>query len=298
MAGEHDGTDAPGNGDLPEVIELLTAMIGANPGDTQLLAARGLAYEKLGDHRRAVEDYGRIIALAPDGPGGYLDRARVYGDTGELSLALEDYDVAIRLAPGNAVGHNWACTTVWPPSGGRCRCCWCARRSRPRERFQTVSGRRRWRLARRKNEESRRISGPLRRPEDNPTRRRPAQGPAVSRESFVLASSVISYLTGFFPGLLILTPQPSSAGQMLFLNSMPKAPPPADARECVGQRSLIIFWHSVLLNGPASMRSTTARAISSGVPAVSGAAGGDSPAGAAAAFLDGPAPSVPPTLTR
>ena len=57
MAGEQDGMDALGNEDLPRVIELLTGMIRSNPHDTQALSARGLAYEELRDHRRAVEDY-------------------------------------------------------------------------------------------------------------------------------------------------------------------------------------------------------------------------------------------------
>ena len=106
MAGEQGGMNAPGNEDLPEVIEALTEMIKAYPRDTRFLSARGLAYEKLWDHRRALEDYNRVIDIAPDGPGGYLDRARVYGDMEEHSRAVEDYDMAIRLSPGNAAAHS------------------------------------------------------------------------------------------------------------------------------------------------------------------------------------------------
>ena len=61
MAGEHDGMDALGNEELRRIIELLTGRVRANSHDTQALSARGLAYEELGDHRRAAEDYGNVI---------------------------------------------------------------------------------------------------------------------------------------------------------------------------------------------------------------------------------------------
>ena len=121
MTGEHDGMDqgnpsehyrefrrmmdGVGREGLLQMIRRLTEEIGANPGDTEALAARGLAYGELGDHRRAAEDNGSIIALDPDNAGAYFDRARAYSELGELRAAVEDYDTAIRLAPGNAVAH-------------------------------------------------------------------------------------------------------------------------------------------------------------------------------------------------
>ena len=97
--------DGVGREGLLQMIKRLTEEIGANSGDTEALAARGLAYSELGDHRRAAEDNGSIIALDPDNAGAYFDRARAYSELGELRAAVEDYDTAIRLAPGNAVAH-------------------------------------------------------------------------------------------------------------------------------------------------------------------------------------------------
>ena len=92
MTGEHDGMsqgkpsedylefrrmmDSVGHEGVLRMIEHLTAEIEANPHDTEALAARGLAYSELGDHRKAIEDNGRIITLDPDDAGAYLDRAR------------------------------------------------------------------------------------------------------------------------------------------------------------------------------------------------------------------------------
>ena len=69
------------------MIEHLTDAIRANPHDTEALAARGLAYSELGDHRLAAEDNGRIIALDPDNAGAHLDRARAYSAMEEHRLA-------------------------------------------------------------------------------------------------------------------------------------------------------------------------------------------------------------------
>ena len=130
MAGEHDGTDrenpsedyhnfrrmmeGAGREGILRMIERLTGRIEANPGDAEALAARGLAYSELGEHRLAAEDYGGVIALDPGNAGAHLDRARAYGRLEERRLAVEDYDAAIRLAPGDAVAHARRSWATWP----------------------------------------------------------------------------------------------------------------------------------------------------------------------------------------
>ena len=90
MAGEHGGMDqgeppedyrefrrmmdAAGSEGLRRMIERLTEQVRANPHDTEALAARGLAYSELGNHRRAVEDNGSIIALDPDNADAHFER--------------------------------------------------------------------------------------------------------------------------------------------------------------------------------------------------------------------------------
>ena len=117
MNEEHDGTDQ-GNPseeeyqrlrkmmdgmdreDIRRMVEQLTERIEADPRDIEALAARGLAYGELGEHRLAAEDYGRIIALDPGNAGAHLDRARAY--PGWRSAAL-----------------RWRTTTppsAWPPA--------------------------------------------------------------------------------------------------------------------------------------------------------------------------------------
>ena len=60
------------------MIQRLTERIEENPRDAESLHLRGLLYGQLGEHRRAAEDYGRVIALDPDdaearpGPGPRL----------------------------------------------------------------------------------------------------------------------------------------------------------------------------------------------------------------------------------
>ena len=88
MAGDDDGTglgqpsedyreyrrmmDAAGREGLRRMIEGLTEQVRANPHDTEALAARGLAYSEMGNHRLAAEDNDRIIALDPDNAGRLL----------------------------------------------------------------------------------------------------------------------------------------------------------------------------------------------------------------------------------
>ena len=134
MNKEHDGTpseeeyqrfrkmmDGMGREGLGRMVDHLTERIEANPRDTEALAARGLAYAELGEHRRAAADYGGVIALDPDNAGAHLDRARAYSAIEEHRLAVEDYDAAIRLAPGDAVAHY---------SRGRARRSWATWRGR------------------------------------------------------------------------------------------------------------------------------------------------------------------------
>ena len=97
--------DGMGREGLLRMVERLTERIEADPRDAEALGARGLAYGELGEHRRAAEDYGSIIALDPGNAGAHLDRARAYARLEERRLAVEDYDAALRLAPGDAEAH-------------------------------------------------------------------------------------------------------------------------------------------------------------------------------------------------
>lgn len=90
--------------------EILRALVGlderieaGNEGGTYSLLARGMLHSRLGDDRRAVEDFSRVIELEPDSAEAIENRAAAYDALGEHHLAREDYDAVILLEPGNAV---------------------------------------------------------------------------------------------------------------------------------------------------------------------------------------------------
>ena len=67
---------------------------------------RGTAFRRLGDPRRAIEDFDRAIALIPDYANIYNNRGYAYSNLGEYRKAIGDYSQAIRLNPK----HADACT--------------------------------------------------------------------------------------------------------------------------------------------------------------------------------------------
>ena len=67
--------DALGSEGLRRLIEHLAEAVEAKPPRHRSPVRQGLAYEEVGDHRRAVEDYGRVIALDPDDAAAHLQRA-------------------------------------------------------------------------------------------------------------------------------------------------------------------------------------------------------------------------------
>ena len=125
MTGEHDGIDPEersedyrmfrrlmdglGHEGLRQMIEHLTEAIEANPHDTEVLSARGLVYGELGDHRRAAEDYGSVIALDPDNAGAYLDRARTYSELRHVPADFTAEEIErwsmVSDVPGGRLGH-------------------------------------------------------------------------------------------------------------------------------------------------------------------------------------------------
>ncbi|MCY4448979.1 MAG: hypothetical protein OXE02_09095 [Chloroflexi bacterium] len=97
--------DGIGQEGLRRILEHVTGLLRAHPDDTEALTARALAHSELGDHRRAAEDNGRIIALEPGNVDAYFARASAYAELGEHGPAVEDYSAAIRLEPGRAMAH-------------------------------------------------------------------------------------------------------------------------------------------------------------------------------------------------
>ena len=58
-----------------------------------------MAWHEKGDLDRALQDFDKVIALAPQSDGARNNRAAVFIDKGNFDRAIEDYNEAIRLAP-------------------------------------------------------------------------------------------------------------------------------------------------------------------------------------------------------
>ena len=64
-------------------VEKLNARITNNPEDSPSLITRGLLHSRLGDDRRAAEDFGKAIALEPGNVEAYHNRAEARSGLGE-----------------------------------------------------------------------------------------------------------------------------------------------------------------------------------------------------------------------
>jgi lipoprotein NlpI len=67
---------------------------------------RGIAYEKKGDHDRAIADYSKAIELDPKDAHSYYHRGNAYERKGEYDRAIADFDKAIELNPKLAGAYN------------------------------------------------------------------------------------------------------------------------------------------------------------------------------------------------
>ncbi len=60
---------------------------------------RGCAHAELDAFQKALEDFGRAIALDPEDIDSLRNRAVMYLELGEPEKAVQDYDEVIRLDP-------------------------------------------------------------------------------------------------------------------------------------------------------------------------------------------------------
>jgi len=67
---------------------------------------RAKAYNRLGRHRTAIEDYDRAIKINPGYSRAYLSRGSSYASLGEYEQAVKDFTTAIILAPDDPRGYQ------------------------------------------------------------------------------------------------------------------------------------------------------------------------------------------------
>jgi tetratricopeptide (TPR) repeat protein len=96
---------------LPALCEMLRSrqdLDSAARSEVHFIA--GFAYSDLQDYERALEDYGRAIALNPEDATAYNNRGLAYSDLQDYERALEDYGRAIALNPEDATAYyNRSC---------------------------------------------------------------------------------------------------------------------------------------------------------------------------------------------
>ena len=98
-------------GEYRRAIEDYDQALRIDPGFAKPHTGRGIAYNHLGEHYRAIENYEQALRLDPDSAETYFSRGKAYEDLGEYRRAIEDYDRALRIDPGYALAYNnraWA----------------------------------------------------------------------------------------------------------------------------------------------------------------------------------------------
>lgn len=70
-----------------------------------LIAARGVAFHRRGDHRRAVAEYTEAIRLNPRDSYSHFNRGLIYEHMGDVEQAIADYSRAVRLRPEDSAAH-------------------------------------------------------------------------------------------------------------------------------------------------------------------------------------------------
>ncbi len=63
---------------------------------------RGVIRERLGEFKRAMEDYGRALRLEPDMAEGYYRRGLLYAEMGEYDKAIQDQDRVLEIDQNHA----------------------------------------------------------------------------------------------------------------------------------------------------------------------------------------------------
>ena len=127
MDGAHQDRDKavqldPNNADARKELEAVVAAKGqSRPADTEstpdlpavvALLERGDAYYKKRKYGRAIAEYSRAVALAPNEPTTYSARALARLQKGEYDGALDDYSKAIELDPSYVAAYNGRALTL------------------------------------------------------------------------------------------------------------------------------------------------------------------------------------------
>ena len=60
----------------------------------------------MGDHKKAIEYFDKVLSFNPNEPLGYSNRSFNLYKLGDLKAALKDIDESIKLYPGNSYAYR------------------------------------------------------------------------------------------------------------------------------------------------------------------------------------------------
>lgn len=86
-------------------IRRCTEAIRKNPKDTRAYYNRAVAFNRKGDHIRAISDLNAILELSPGLIHGHIDRGISYRLRGDYGLAIDDFNWVLERYPQNAVSY-------------------------------------------------------------------------------------------------------------------------------------------------------------------------------------------------
>jgi tetratricopeptide (TPR) repeat protein len=93
-------------GQFEDAIQEYTKAIQQKPDYAEYYENRGLAYQALGEHQAAIDDFDKAYQLTRGVAGAHDDEADIlsnrgssYQGLGQYRRAIQDYDIAIQLNP-------------------------------------------------------------------------------------------------------------------------------------------------------------------------------------------------------
>jgi tetratricopeptide (TPR) repeat protein len=86
-------------------IKPLSTAIRLDPAAGDAYRLRGIAFDRLGMSKKALEDFTKYVTLRPNDPQGYILRGDAKNFSMEHESALDDYNSAIRKAPSLSAAY-------------------------------------------------------------------------------------------------------------------------------------------------------------------------------------------------
>jgi len=87
-------------------IQYYNEAIRFKPDNYRDYLNRGIAYSKIGQYQKAINDCSQAIQIKPDYVESYLHRGNIYGRHGQYKLAIVDFDKIISLKPDHITAYN------------------------------------------------------------------------------------------------------------------------------------------------------------------------------------------------